>query len=198
MLKVGLTGGIGSGKSTVLKVFELLGVKVYRSDEESKKLIQTDPELIDKIKDAFGQNLYSKKNELDKKKLAEIVFSDSEALEKLNHLVHPAVIKDYSNWVKKHASEDYVIKESALFFEAEITHLVDRLITVYTPLNMRIQRLLERDDTTTEAITKRMENQMPESLKMEGSDFVIFNDEENSIIEQVIALHNELKTNVKT
>jgi dephospho-CoA kinase len=198
MLKVGLTGGIGSGKSTVLEVFELLGVKVYRSDEESKKLIQTDPELIHKIKNAFGQDLYNQKNELDKKKLAEIVFNDSAALEKLNHLVHPAVIKDFSNWVEKQNSESYVIKESALFFEAEITHLVDRIITVYTPMQIRVQRLLERDNSTEKDVAKRIENQLPESVKMEGSDFVIFNDEENSIIEQVLSLHNELKTNIKT
>ena len=196
MLKVGVTGGIGSGKTTVCNMFELLHVPVYYSDSRSKELIQSDSGLIQLIKSEFGDHLYSKENKLDRAALAAIVFNDAEKLGKLNSIVHPAVAKDFLNWCEQYTAEKYIIKESAILFEA-IAHIdLDFIITVYADSETRLKRIQDRDHSKASDVLARMKNQLSDTDKMSRSDYVIFNDGKHSLIKQVLALHEELSNDL--
>jgi dephospho-CoA kinase len=197
MIKLGVTGGIGSGKSTVCDLFAHLGVAVYPSDEKSKYLIQTDPVLISKIKSLFGSDLYSSEQILDRKKLASIVFNDEEKLQQLNAITHPAVVADFNLWCQQHAGDKYVIKESAILFESGTYKNMDFILGVFAPLELRIKRIQERDHVKRDEILQRMASQMPDNEKISYCDYVIFNDEKHSLIEQVRELHNELFNHLK-
>ena len=190
MLKIGLTGGIGSGKSTVAKIFEVLGIHVYYADEEAKRLMNEDKELKQKIQELFGTALYSD-GFLNRKQLAAIVFSDPEKLEQLNALVHPATINDANAWML-HQTSAYTIKEAALLFESGAHELLDYVIGVSAPAPLRIQRVMQRDNTSREEVMARLSKQMDEKEKMELCNFVITNDEQQLLIPQVIALHEQL------
>lgn len=192
MIKVGITGGIGSGKTTVCRIFEHFGVAVYYADERSKDLIQTDIKLIRNIKKTFGSDLYDSNNVLDKAALATIVFHDDEKLKKLNSIVHPSVLSDFNIWCSQHQHQAYIIKESALLFETNAQANLDILITVFAPLEIRIKRIQERDPITQEEIMSRIKSQMPDNEKMSRSDYVIFNDLKHSLVKQVSVLHKEL------
>ncbi len=190
MLRIGLTGGIGSGKSTVAKMFELLHVPVFYADAASKKLYQTDQELIASIKKYFGEDLYVN-GQLDKQKLASIVFSDPSKLELLNQLVHPPTIRDAENWMKKQTSP-YVIKEAALIFESGSSAGLDFVIGIKAPLHLRIKRVMERDHVTRDEVLSRMNRQIDEDIKMRLCDFIIDNSEQVLVIPQVLELHHYL------
>lgn len=190
MLRIGLTGGIGSGKSTVAKMFELLHVPVFYADAASKKLYQTDQELIASIKKYFGEDLYVN-GQLDKQKLASIVFSDPSKLELLNQLVHPPTIRDAENWMKKQTSP-YVIKEAALIFESGSSAGLDFVIGIKAPLPLRIKRVMERDHVTRDEVLSRMNRQIDEDIKMRLCDFIIDNSEQVLVIPQVLELHHYL------
>ena len=190
MLRIGLTGGIGSGKSTVAKMFELLHVPVFYADAASKKLYQTDQELIASIKKYFGEDLYVN-GQLDKQKLASIVFSDPSKLELLNQLVHPPTIRDAENWMKKQTSP-YVIKEAALIFESGSSAGLDFVIGIKAPLHLRIKRVMERDHVTRDEVLSRMSRQIDEDIKMRLCDFIIDNSEQVLVIPQVLELHHYL------
>ena len=190
MLRIGLTGGIGSGKSTVAKMFELLHIPVFYADAASKKLYQTDQELIASIKKYFGEDLYVN-GQLDKQKLASIVFSDPSKLELLNQLVHPPTIRDAENWMKKQTSP-YVIKEAALIFESGSSAGLDFVIGIKAPLHLRIKRVLERDHVTRDEVLSRMNRQIDEEIKMRLCDFIIDNSEQVLVIPQVLELHHYL------
>ena len=190
MLRIGLTGGIGSGKSTVAKMFELLHIPVFYADAASKKLYQTDQELIASIKKYFGKDLYVN-GQLDKQKLASIVFSDPSKLELLNQLVHPPTIRDAENWMKKQTSP-YVIKEAALIFESGSSAGLDFVIGIKAPLPLRIKRVMERDHVTRDEVLSRMNRQIDEDIKMRLCDFIIDNSEQVLVIPQVLELHHYL------
>ena len=190
MLRIGLTGGIGSGKSTVAKMFELLHIPVFYADAASKKLYQTDQELIASIKKYFGEDLYVN-GQLDKQKLASIVFSDPSKLELLNQLVHPPTIRDAENWMKKQTSP-YVIKEAALIFESGSSAGLDFVIGIKAPLHLRIKRVMERDHVTRDEVLSRMNRQIDEDIKMRLCDFIIDNSEQVLVIPQVLELHHYL------
>lgn len=190
MLRIGLTGGIGSGKSTVAKMFELLHIPVFYADAASKKLYQTDQELIASIKKYFGEDLYVN-GQLDKQKLASIVFSDPSKLELLNQLVHPPTIRDAENWMKKQTSP-YVIKEAALIFESGSSAGLDFVIGIKAPLPLRIKRVMERDHVTRDEVLSRMNRQIDEDIKMRLCDFIIDNSEQVLVIPQVLELHHYL------
>ncbi|MBT3302370.1 MAG: dephospho-CoA kinase [Bacteroidetes bacterium] len=192
MIKVGVTGGIGSGKTTVCSIFEHLGVPVYYSDEKSKELIQSNSGLIKQIKAAFGNHLYDDQNNLNKAALASLVFSNEKALATLNSIVHPAVVDDFNAWCSQHQQHAYVIKESALLFESNTYKNLDFIIAVFAPLEMRLKRLMERDQTNEEELLKRVHNQLADVEKMKRSDFVIFNDMKHPLIRQILSLHKEL------
>lgn len=191
MLKIGLTGGIGSGKTTVAKIFELLNVPVYYADAASKRLYHTDKNLISALKKKFGEDIYT--NEiLNRTKLAEIVFNDPRKLALLNQLVHPLTIQDAQNWMKLQTAP-YIIKEAALLFETGSASDLDYIIGVNAPLSIRIQRVMERDSITREQVLSRMDQQMDEDIKMSLCEFVITNGEQELLIPQVLSLHEKLK-----
>jgi len=190
VLKIGLTGGIGSGKSTVAKVFELLGMPVYYADTASKLLYQTNHELMTSIKKHFGEEMYEGGN-LNRGKLAAAVFENDEKLQLLNSLVHPPTIKDAADWMAKQTAP-YIIKEAALLFEAGSASGLDYIIGVQAPQYLRLKRAMDRDGATREDILNRMKRQIDETIKMRLCDFVIRNDEQELVIPQVISLHNQL------
>lgn len=190
MLKVGLTGGIGSGKTTIAKVFELLNVPVYYADEASKRLYRTDQDLISNIKKHFGEDVYTN-DELNRSKLAAIVFNDPYKLQLLNELVHPPTIRDAEEWMKKQAAP-YVIKEAALLFESGSAQGLDYIIGVKAPTHYRIKRVMERDGVTTEDVLNRANRQIDEDIKIRLCDFVIVNNDQELVIPQVLELHSKL------
>jgi dephospho-CoA kinase len=190
MLKIGLTGGIGSGKTTIAKIFELLNVPVYYADAASKRLYKTDKGLVQKMKEHFGNDIYNE-DELNRAKLASLVFNDPDKLELLNSLVHPPTIKDAEEWMKRQTTP-YVIKEAALLFESGSVAALDYVIGVYAPQHIRLKRVMDRDNTTREEVLNRMNRQIDEEIKMKLCDFVITNDEQDLVMPQVMALHERL------
>jgi len=191
-LQIGITGGIGSGKSLVCKIFRTMGIPTYDADSRAKYVMTTDRILIEQIKKEFGNLSYDSKGVLDRKYLAERVFNDSQQLEKLNRLVHPRVANDYTQWVNDHAGSAYVIKEAALLYESGSAATLDKIVAVYAPVALRIQRVLKRDTHRTEQGVKEViQNQMNEEEKKNKADFVILNDESRLIIPQVLQLHQQ-------
>jgi dephospho-CoA kinase len=186
-LKIGLTGGIGSGKTTVAKIFEVLQVPVYYADAASKRLYATDAALIANLKKHFGEAIYTG-TVLNREQLARAVFADPDKLALLNRLVHPPTIKDAEAWMARQTAP-YIIKEAALLFESGSVRGLDYVIGVSAPQHLRIQRAMERDRTTRESILARLERQMDEDIKLKLCDFVIHNDEQQLVIPQVLKLH---------
>lgn len=190
MLKVGLTGGIGSGKSVVAEIFKILSIPVFDADAAAKEIMETDAELIGRIKAEFGDDTYTG-NKLNRKILAEKVFTDSFKLEKLNAIVHPAAIQAGVDWAKKQTSP-YVIKEAALMFEAGSAFNLQYVIGVSAPKSLRIKRVMERSNLTRDEVLSRMNRQISDTIKMRLCDFVIVNDEQELILPQVLKIHEEL------
>ncbi|HEU4901645.1 MAG TPA: dephospho-CoA kinase [Flavisolibacter sp.] len=186
-LKIGLTGGIGSGKSTIAKIFELLGVPVYYADAASKRLYHTDKNLIAALKKHFGEDIYTGE-QLNRSRLAAIVFNDKAQLDLLSSLVHPPTIRDAEEWSKRQ-SAPYVIKEAALLFETGSVAGLDYVVGVSAPPHLRIKRVMDRDGSTREDVQNRMGRQIDEAIKMRLCDFVINNNEQELVIPQVLALH---------
>ncbi|HYC39381.1 MAG TPA: dephospho-CoA kinase [Chitinophagaceae bacterium] len=189
MLKIGLTGGIGSGKTTVARIFEVLGIPVYYADDAAKQLMNTDVSLREAIETEFGKEAY-REGRLDREYLAGIVFSNPEKLETLNALIHPATIRDADDWMARQNSP-YVIKEAALLFESGASAYLDSIIGVYAPVSLRIRRVQVRDGVGEEEVRRRMSRQIEESIKMKLCNFVIRNDEEELVTPQVLALHEK-------
>jgi dephospho-CoA kinase len=190
MIKIGITGGIGSGKSTVAKIFETMGIPVFFADDVAKKIMNEDEELIKKIKDQFGRQIYID-GKLDKSALAKIVFSAPQKLNLLNQLVHPIAIKAADDWMAIQTTP-YAIKEAAVIFESGAQSHLDYIIGVQCPTHIRIKRVMERDNVTEEAVLKRMDKQMDDTIKMRLCNFVINNNEQQLIVPQVISLHQQL------
>ncbi|MET3880089.1 dephospho-CoA kinase [Chitinophaga sp. OAE865] len=188
MLKIGITGGIGSGKSTVSRIFELLGVPVYYADDRAKDIMVRDPELAAQVKHHFGEEVYDAGGALNRKLLGNIVFNDKDKLALLNSLVHPATIRDSDNWAQQQRTP-YVLKEAALLFETESFHHLDKVISVFAPQPLRVHRVMKRDNVTRNEVLARIHKQIDETIKMKLSDYVIYNDEQHMVIPQVLALH---------
>jgi dephospho-CoA kinase len=191
MLKVGITGGIGSGKTTVSKVFEILGVKVFYADDQAKRIMVEDPILIDAIKREFGSQSYFADGSLDRKYIANIVFNDAARLAKLNAIVHPATFRAFDDWVAQAGDVPYILKEAALLFEAASYKLCDKAIMVYAPLDERIRRVTQRDHISREEVLSRNAKQMPDEEKIKLADYTIINDDTQLVIPQVLALHQQ-------
>ncbi|MRH99845.1 dephospho-CoA kinase [Kriegella sp. EG-1] len=191
MKLVGLTGGIGSGKTTVAKMFEKLGVPIYNSDKEAKKLMNSSKVLRSSIIDLFGKEAYNKKK-LNRSYIAEKVFGDKELLQNLNAIVHPAVRQHFKDWASRQESS-YVIQEAAIIFEQNNHDFYDKVILVTAPKSIRIERVLQRDSNLDSAqIELRMANQLSDSEKIKLTDFVIENVELKTTEEQVLAIHEIL------
>jgi dephospho-CoA kinase len=189
VIKVGITGGIGSGKSTVAKIFSVLGVPVYYADDASKKIMNNDIDVMTAIRENFGDAAY-KDGLLDRSYLASKVFNNKAQLELLNSIVHPATIADADRWLEEQTAP-YVIKEAALLFESGSYAALDFVIGVYAPYPMRLQRVLYRDNVTREQVLARMNKQIDETIKMKLCDFVVHNDEQSLVIPQVLELHEK-------
>ena len=170
---VGLTGGIGSGKSTIAAYFKKRGVPVYIADDEAKK-IMNDPEVVKKVQSVFDENIIENK-QLNRKKIAELVFSSPEQLKKLNSIVHPEVKKHFLDWVKKHEKHPFVIKEAAILFESGTYKDCDKIILVTAPEDLKIARVMKRDSVSREQVLERMKNQWSDEKKIPLSDYVIQN-----------------------
>ena len=189
-LKIGITGGIGSGKSTVAKVFETLGIPVYYADARAKVIMNEDPQLRKQLIQHFGAEAY-KDNELNRHFIASQVFNNEEKLATLNSVVHPITIADGINWMDAQTTP-YALKEAALIFEAGAENVLDYVIGVSSPLELRIERVMRREDIEKEKVQERIDKQMNEDEKMKLCDFIIYNDEKQLIIPQVLALHEKL------
>ena len=190
VLKIGLTGGLGSGKSTIAKIFEVLGIPVYYADTEAKRIMNGDPRLKAEIIKNFGSESYSD-NQLNRQYLSAIVFNNKDKLSLLNSLVHPATIRDSKEWISKQTTP-YAIKEAALIFESGTQEYLDYVIGVSAPTHLRIQRAMQRDQLTREQVLQRISKQIEEVIKMHLCDFVIYNDEVKPVIPQVLELHKKL------
>jgi len=197
-LKVGVTGGIGSGKSTVCLIFKQLGIPIYDADTRAKWLINHHPYLIAQIKATFGEQAYLN-GELNRRYLAEKVFIDKDNIQKMNSLVHPKVGEDAKQWFATHQDKyPYLIKEAALLYESGSYKELDKIIVVTAPLDLRIARIQVRDpQRSKEEITGIINKQMPEEEKVKKADFVIYNDEKQMLIPQVLKIHQELVNTTK-
>lgn len=190
MLKVGITGGIGSGKSTVAGVFETLGIPVYHADTAAKKLMQEDAALQAAIVEAFGEAVYEN-GVLQRAKLASMVFNNKEKLALLNSIVHPATIADAERWMQAQKAP-YVLKEAALLFESGSAEGLDYVIGVWAPEALRIKRVMARDKVSRNEVLQRMAHQIQENIKMRLCDFVIRNTEQELVVPQVLEIHRQL------
>ncbi|MFK7935655.1 MAG: dephospho-CoA kinase [Saprospiraceae bacterium] len=195
MLHIGITGGIGSGKTTVCKIFATLGIPIYYADDRAKALMVEDKDLVKQITDIFGEAAYLSDGQLNRGHIAQIAFSDADKLAQLNAAVHPAVGKDTLKWQQEQSGVPYTLREAALLFESGGYKNLDQVITVFAEQEIRLARVLKRDNTTREAVLARMNKQMPEAEKLKLADFVIQNNGTESLIQQVWNIHQELTRN---
>ena len=188
---IGLTGGIGSGKSVVAKIFATLGIPVFNADEAAKRIMQTSPEIKTKLIEQFGTDIYNKHG-LDKEKLATIVFNDPFQLQLLNAIVHPLTIQAAKDWAAKQNSP-YVIKEAALIFESGAADGLLKVIGVTAPLSLRTHRVMQRDGITKEQVDARMRNQISDTIKMRLCDYVIENNNQQMVLPQVLDIDKAIR-----
>ena len=189
-LKLGVTGGIGSGKTTVCKVFSVLGIPVFSADDEAKRIQESDRDLQLKINSFAGRDLFPE-GKLDRTELARLIFSNKELLEKVNSVVHPAVFRVFREWVIKQ-NTPYCIMEAAILFESRAFKMMDRIVTVVTPIEERIERLVKSKRLSREQVIERIKNQIDDESRISRSDFVIFNSENEMIIPAILGIHEEM------
>jgi dephospho-CoA kinase len=192
MLKIGITGGIGSGKSTVCRVFSALGIPVFEADKVAKSLMDTDESIRAKLLSLFGTAVYLPNRVVDRKHLAGIVFNDPSLLEQLNSIVHPVVRKTFFDWCKKQQSP-YIIQEAAILFESGFYKMMDKTIAVVTSENERIQRVMKRDGLTLELVKERIKNQWSDEERIKLADFVIGNNDDELIVPQIIEIDKKIR-----
>lgn len=192
-LKIGVTGGIGSGKSTVCSIFSHLGVPVYDADNRAKQLMHENEDLQKDLRQSFGWDVYTKEGILDRAYLSKIVFNNAAQLKILNGIVHPAVFDDYNKWVREQAEAGhlYSVKEAALLIESGSFQSLDKLIVVTCPIDIRLERITKRDHIRKEDVLKRIDNQISDKDRLQYADYVIKNSTNISLIKQVIALHHQ-------
>lgn len=191
-LQVGITGGIGSGKSLICKIFQRLGVFVYDADSRAKYIMTTDGILISQIKKEFGELSFLNDGSLNRKHIAALTFNNPERLSVLNDLVHPRVGEDYRKWVESRGADQYVIKEAALLFESKSYKTLDKIMVVRSPETLRVKRVMARDKgRSEEQVYDIISRQMPEQKKFQLADYIIDNDEHHMVIPQVLKLHEE-------
>ena len=191
MLKVGLTGSIGSGKSTIAGVFRVLGIPVYHADEEAKKILDQ-PEIIDLIVKGFGEGLTGTDGLIVRKALAAAVFCDAEKLSRLNSIIHPRVRTHFSEWIGSMADVQYIMQEAAIMYESGFNSFFDKIIVVAAPVEERIARVIKRDKMTRQQVLDRMDKQWTEEKKLELADYVVHNSEHSQAIPQILEIHQHL------
>ncbi|MCG8411959.1 MAG: dephospho-CoA kinase [Bacteroidales bacterium] len=194
MLKVGLTGGIGSGKTLVSRVFESLGVPVFNADNESKKIINTDKKIISALKSEFGDEIYTSDG-INRQKFAGIIFNDVNALTQVNKIIHPRVREYFLLWAKSKKAV-YVIEEAAILFESKANLEMDLTINVHADELLRINRVTQRDNITKQLVLQRIRNQFSDEERINLADFTIFNNENSMIIPQILETHNKILNHI--
>jgi dephospho-CoA kinase len=190
VMTLGITGGIGSGKTSVCKVFNVLGIPVFSADPEAKEIMERDRDLISKLNSIAGRDLYAS-GSLDRKSLATLIFNNNELLEKVNALVHPVVFDHFRRW-RSEQTAPYVIMEAAILIESGASKLVDRIATVSAPEEERIRRIILRNNISREQVMERIRNQTDEETKIRLSDYVIYNSENDMIIPSVLKIHEDI------
>ena len=195
MKVVGITGGIGSGKTTVCRIFEILGIPVFYADLEAKKLYE-DEKIKTKTVKIFGKKILSEKGDIDKRKLAEIVFNDEPSLSKLNALIHPSVKKAFSVWIQNNKNAVYAIKEAAIMIESGSNKEIDYIISVISPKSVSIKRVINRDKLSESDIIRRIKAQISDKERAKSSDEIIYNDDGHSLIEQVLKIHDRMSKKI--
>ena len=190
--KVGITGGIGSGKTTVCKIFEFLGVPIFYSDEVAKNILVTNQNVIRQIQEVFGEEAYNLDSTYNKQFVASKIFNDKSLLLKLNSIIHPIVIEENLIWNDKYKDSPYIINESALIFESGKYKLFDKIIVVYCPEYIKIDRVMKRDNLNKDQVQERIKNQLADIEKIRLSDMVIINNNEISLLSQIHYIHNKL------
>lgn len=198
MLKIGITGNIGSGKTTVSKMFELLNVPVFYADFHAKKVMTDDAVLVEAIRKNFGAEAYYADGSLNRKYISGIVFNNETELKKLNALVHPAVFRAFDVWAEAYQHKKYVLKEAALLFESRSNLQCDRTIVVSAALEERLKRVMQRDNLSEAEVLRREEKQMPQTEKEAKADFIIRNDANRLVIPQVLKIHEQLLALIKS
>ena len=188
--KLGITGGIGSGKTSVCRVFEVLQIPVFSADRVAQQIMESDKEIINGINSIAGKDLYSG-GKLDRMSLASIIFNDYTLLNKVNLLVHPVVFEQFRRWVPEQTAP-YVIMEAAILFESGASEIVDRIVTIIAPSEERIQRVILRNKLSKEQITERMRNQIDDETRAKNSDYIISNSENEMIIPAILDIHNDI------
>lgn len=188
MLKIGLTGNIGSGKTTVARIFRALGIPVFEADAYSKTLL-ADPEILERISIRFGDGIRSADGSADRSALASVVFGDPKALHDLNAILHPGVMKGFALWMDSNPSAPYVILEAAILIESGYRETVDQVVHVSCPKEIAVSRVVQRDHTDGDSVLRRLQHQMEESVKAALADFVVNNDGSRLLIPQVLELH---------
>jgi len=196
MIKIGITGGIGSGKSIVSTLLALDGIPVYRADDESKRLTDTSPVIRKKLKSLIDDSIFIA-DKLDRQRLASLIFNDATLLKKVNSIIHPAVKQDFQQWVANQAA-NYCVIESAILFESNFEKEVDVILMVFAPVELRLKRILLRDGAPKAEILKRMNSQLPDEIKREKANFVIINDDIHPIIPQVEQFIRFLSTDMQS
>ena len=189
-MKLGITGGIGSGKTSVCRVFGTFGIPVFSADPQAREIMESDKSVIRQLNIITGKNIYHD-GSLDRKELASIIFNDRDILHKVNSLVHPLVFKRFVEWVEEQTTP-YIIMEAAILFESKASLLVDKVATVVAPVEERVERVIHRNNFSREQVLERMRAQMSDEEKMKRSDYVIMNSEDDMIIPAILAIHNEL------
>ena len=198
MKKIGITGGIGSGKTTACSIFAALGIPIYDADTQARKIMITDLAVKRQVRQLLGKEAYFRNGKLNKPFVAAKIFTDKSLLEKLNSIVHPAVNNDSLRWMEQHKYDKnipYLLKEAALLVESGTYKALDKLIVVTCPEEIRISRVMERDKLSYEEVKRKIDNQMPESQKVRFADFIIVNDGVQSVIRQVWHIHTQLTKN---
>ena len=190
-LRIGITGGIGVGKTTVCEIFKRMGIPIYNADQRARHLMQTDAALMAEIREEFGWDTYEN-GDLNREYLAKVVFNNPEKLARLNSLVHPRVGDDYEHWIREHKDKPYSLKEAALLFESKSYRQLHKVIVVTSPIDVRMERIMKRDHVRKEDVLKRIDNQMNDKERLELADYVIHNDGKRSIIEQSVKIHHQI------
>lgn len=195
-LKLGVTGGIGSGKTSVCRVFNILGVPVFSADGEASEIMENDQRIISRINSIAGKNLYINGG-LDRKELATIIFNDKTLLEEVNSLIHPVVFDHFKKWTLEQTAP-YVIMEAAILFESGAAKYVDKVATVLAPVEQRIERIIQRNKLSRDQVMDRMRNQIDDETRIKLSDWVIHNSENDMIIPAILNIHKDILTLINT